>query len=339
MTATLLRKNSLALRRSSAALLAVTTAVAMMALSGFGGAPAAAAGQPQVGMGKAGPYAVLAGQTVTNTGDTNITGDLGVAPGSAVTGFPPGKMHNGTIHKATKGALQAKDALTVAYLDAKGRTPATPVAAQLGGKTLAPGVYKASSFMRLTGTVTLNAHSDPNAVFIFQAGSTLITASHSTVRLVGGAQACHVFWQVGSSLTLGTNTTFVGTVLALTSAALQTGATVNGRILARNGAVTLDTNTITRPGSCVTVAAPSSSRPASSSATPTSTPRSSTPAPVIPTGPPETGAAAPSHSDGGPLMIVGALALFGAVLVGGQASKRRRRLPAGRGSSHRSRRG
>jgi hypothetical protein len=108
-------------------------------------------------------------------------------------------------------------------------------------------VYKATSGLGLTGTVTLNAHNNPNAVFIFQAGSTLITASSSTVKLIGGAQACNVFWQVGSSATLGTNTTFVGSILALTSASVQTGATVDGRVLARNGQVSLDDNTITAP--------------------------------------------------------------------------------------------
>jgi Ice-binding-like len=336
MTAPHVSQPSRALRRSSAVLLAVVTTIAMMIFSEFGGTPAAAAGQPQVTMGKAAPYAVLAGTTVTNTGPTKISGDLGVAPGSAVTGFPPGLVRDGTIHKATKGAGQAKDALTTAYLDAKGRTPATPVGANIGGRTLAPGVYEASSFMRINGTVVLNAHSDPNAVFIFKAGSTLITASNATVRLTGGAQACHVFWQVGSSLTLGTNTTFVGTVLALTSASLRTGATVRGRILARNGAVTLDSNIITRPGSCDRVAAsPSASSTASATPRATSTPTSS---PVIPTGPPETGTAGTSHDSGGALMVVGALALFGAAVLGGQATRRRRRL-TGQGPGQRTRRG
>jgi Ice-binding-like len=341
---------SLALRRGSAALLALVTAVAAVILSGFAATPVAAAGQPQVGLGKAAPYAVLAGTTVTNTGPTKISGDLGLSPGSAVTGFPPGLVKNGSVHAATPGAKQAKEALTSAYLDAKGRTPATPVAHDLTGRNLAPGVYAAASFLRLTGTVTLNAHNDPNAVFIFQAGSTLITASRSAVRLVGGAQSCHVFWQVGSSATLGTRSTFVGTILALTSASLQTGATVKGRVLARNGAVTLDNNVITRPGPCATVRATSSptasaSRSSSggsggsgSSASPGSSGGSS--GPVIPTGPPETGVAVPSRPGGTVLMLIGALALFGAVVVTSQGTRRRRGL-SGRGPSRprRARRG
>ena len=148
--------------------------------------------------------------------------------------------------------MLAQSDLTTAYNSAAGRTPATTVSGDLGGRTLTPGVYKSASSMGLTGTVRLDAANDPAAVFIFQAGSTLITASNSTVQLIRGAQPCNVFWQVGSSATLGTNTTFVGTVMALTSATLVTGANVSGRILARNGSVTLDSNTVTRPTSCIT---------------------------------------------------------------------------------------
>ena len=207
----------------------------------------ASAAQGPVGLGTATPFAVLAGSTVTNTGPSVISGDLGLSPGSAVTGFPPGVVINGTEHVADAVALQAQTDLTTAYNDAAGRTPFTVVSTDLGGQTLDPGVYHAASSMGLTGTVTLDAHGDPNAVFIFQMGSTLTTASNSTVSLINGAQACNVFWQVGSSATLGTDTTFVGSILALTSAAVQTGTTVAGRVLASNGAVTLDTNTITTP--------------------------------------------------------------------------------------------
>jgi len=179
------------------------------------------AAQPPVGLGTATSFAVLAGTTVTNTGPSVISGDLGVSPGKAIVGFPPGHVINGVQHKGDAIALQAKNALTTGYNDAAGRTPATVAPSDLGGKTLSPGVYKASSALGLTGTVTLDAKSDPNAVFVFQAVSTLITAPNSTVKLIGGAQACNVFWQVGSSATLGTGSTFVGTIMALTDATVR----------------------------------------------------------------------------------------------------------------------
>lgn len=216
--------------------------VALLATVG----PVGAAASP-VGLGTATSFAVLAGQTVTNTGPSDISGDVGVSPGSAVVGFPPGQVTNGSIHAADDVAAQAQADLTTAYDDAAGRTPATPVSDDLGGKTLAPGVYKSASAMGLTGTVTLDGQNDPASVFIFQAGSTLITASSSTVALIRGASICNVFWQVGSSATLGTDSTFVGTVMALTSISVQTRTTIQGRVLARNGQVSLDDDTIKRP--------------------------------------------------------------------------------------------
>ena len=142
----------------------------------------------------------------------------------------------------------AKNDLVTAYDTAAGEGPTNPIVADLGGQTLTPGVYNSASSIGLTGDLTLNAGGDPNAVFVFQAGSSLITASTSRVNLVNGAQSCNVFWQVGSSATLGTGSTFRGTVMALTSITVTTAVTVDGRVLARNGAVTLDTDTITRPG-------------------------------------------------------------------------------------------
>ncbi|HLJ98864.1 MAG TPA: ice-binding family protein, partial [Streptosporangiaceae bacterium] len=180
--------------------------------------PAVAATAP-VGLGTAGSFAVLAGTTVTNTGPSLISGNLGVSPGTAVTGFPPGIVTGGTIHQADGVAGGAQSDLTTAYNDAAGRSPTANVPAFIGaGQTLAPGVYKASSSLEVGGSLTLDAHGDPNAVWIFQApSSTLITDSASSVILTNGAQACNVFWQVGSSATLGTNSTFAGTILALTS--------------------------------------------------------------------------------------------------------------------------
>jgi ice-binding like protein len=206
-------------------------------------ASTALAAQPPVGLGTADSYAVLAGQTVTNTGPSTINGDLGVTPGAAITGFPPGTV-NGTVHAADAVALQAQSDLTTAYNDAAGRTPPAAVPADLSGLTLTAGVYKSASALQLTGALTLDAQGDPNSVFIFQAASTLITASASRVNLINGAQPCNVFWQVGSSATLGTSSVFVGNIMALTSISMNNAVTVQGRALARNGSVTLINDTI-----------------------------------------------------------------------------------------------
>jgi len=190
-------------------------------------------------------FAVLGGSTVTNTGPTVITGNLGLSPGTAVTGFPPGIVTGGTTHAADAVALQAQNDTTTAYLNPAGQTCTSDLTGQdLGGKTLVPGTYCYSSSAQLTGTLTLDAGGDASAVWVFKTGSTLTTASNSSVRIINGGQPCNVYWQVGSSATLGTTTSFIGNILALTSITLTTGATVSGRVLARNGAVTLDSNTI-----------------------------------------------------------------------------------------------
>ncbi len=205
------------------------------------------AAQPQVGLGSATSFAVLAGATITNTGPTTITGNVGLHPGTSVTGFGSVTLH-GTLHKADGSALRAKRSLTSAYVSARGRTPVSTIPTELGGRTLRPGVYRTSAgTLGLTGRLVLDGRGDRNAVFIFQAASTLVTASNSRVSLINGAQACNVFWRVGSSATLGTGTRFAGNILASSSITFTTNARLIGRAFARNGAVTLDTNVITRP--------------------------------------------------------------------------------------------
>jgi hypothetical protein len=203
-------------------------------------------------LGTADSFAVLGGQTVSNTGPSVIAGDLGVAPGSAVVGFPPGTVTPpGTIHAGDAVALQAQNDLTTAYNTIAGEArTATLTGQDLGGLTLTPGVYFFATSAQLTGTLTLDAQGNPDARFDFQIGSTLTTASNSSVRLINGADGCNVYWQVGSSATLGSDTEFEGNILALTSITLVTNAAIqDGRALARNGSVTLDTNNVTA-GQC-----------------------------------------------------------------------------------------
>ena len=204
--------------------------------------------QPSVNLRSAALFSILAGSTVTNTGPTRVTGNLGVSPGTAVTGFLPGKVV-GVQHLADTTAAQAEADLTVAYNDAAGRTLCpVSIAGNLGGLTLAPGLYKSTSSLEISsGDLTLDAKGNANAVFIFQMASTLITTVGRQVILKGGAQASNVFWQVGSSSTVGTYSSFKGTIMADQAITLGTGATLEGRALARIAAVALDTNVVTRP--------------------------------------------------------------------------------------------
>lgn len=193
-------------------------------------------------------FGVLAGSTITNTGNTVINGNIGVSPGSAITGFPPGSVSPPyAIYGNDAVARRAQNDLTTAYNILAGRPATADLTGQgLGGLTLTPGVYNFDSSSQLTGMLTLDAQGDPNAVFIFKIGSTLTTASASSINLINGARGGNVYFQVGSSATLGTTTTFAGKILALTSITLNNGAVIScGSALASNGAVTLDTNTIT----------------------------------------------------------------------------------------------
>lgn len=234
-------------KKSTRPLRTAGVTLALSALVVLGGGTLAHAAEAPVGLGTAESYAVIGGQDVTNTGPTIISGDVGLHPGSSVTGFPPGII-NGTLNVANAAAIQAQLDVTTAYNDAAGRaTTETLTDPDLVGLTLVPGVYEGGA-LELSGTLTLEG--GVNDVFIFKAASTLITGSASSVQLTGGVRACNVFWQVGSSATLGTGSSFVGTVLALTSVTATTAATIEGRLFARNGSVTLDTNVITPSSSC-----------------------------------------------------------------------------------------
>jgi hypothetical protein len=205
----------------------------------------------QISLGTAQNFGVLGGSTVTNTGATTVNGNVGVSPGSAVTGFPPGVVVGGAIHSNDAVAMQAQNDVTTAY----NNIAATPcnvdlTGQNLGGQTLTPGVYCFTTSAQLTGALTLNALGNANALFLFKIGSTLTTASASSVTVINnGGNSCNkVFWQVGSSATLGTGTSFTGDILALSSITFTTGANSNGRALARNGAVTLDGNNVNTCG-------------------------------------------------------------------------------------------
>ena len=213
-------------------------------ITAYGPSPASAQSAPSLGAARS--FAVLGASTVTNTGLSVITGALGVSPGTAVTGFGPGLVASGTIHSADAAASAAQEAVTTAYNSLTDMACTQDMTGlDLGGQALTPGVYCFSSSAQLTGTLTLNAQGNPNAVFVFKMGSTITTASASSVVLTNGGSAGNVFWQVGSSATLGTGTSFAGNILAMASITATTGVRVNGRALARNGAVTLDTNAVT----------------------------------------------------------------------------------------------
>lgn len=216
-------------------------ALAALALA----APAAA----QVALGNASTFSVLGGSAVTSIGPSTVNGDLGVSPGTSVTGFPPGTVVNGTIHAGDATAAQAQIGVTSAYNALAARTCDTNLTGQnLGGLVLTPGTYCFNTSANLTGQLTLDAQGNPNAQFVFKTGSSLVTANGSSVLLTNGATACNVAWQVGTSATLGTTSSFVGNILALNSVTANNGASISGRALARNGAVSLDSANI---GGCV----------------------------------------------------------------------------------------
>ena len=247
--------------------LVVTVATAATLIASY---QVLAAGPTKVNLLTTDSFSILAGTGVTNVPTSTIVGNVGLSPaaGSNYSGITTAQV-NGTIYAAdgtgpagsvnNPGLLTtAKNDLTTAYVDTMGRTPTNTFATgdnQLGGKTLTAGVYRfgnaSSANLTAASPLVLDAQGDPGAVFIFQATSDLVTASASVVQLVNGAQACNVFWQVGSTATLGSSSTFVGTLMALTSVGVNSSATVEGRVFARNGAVSLNANTITRPSTCL----------------------------------------------------------------------------------------
>jgi Ice-binding-like len=238
-------------RRCGATLVAFAVAATVLVMFGV---TANAAVVATVQLGTSANYVVLGGSAVTNTGPSTLGGSLGLWPGTVITGFPPGKvLAPGTTDTTNAAAKQAQSDLTAAYVNAHGRSVTATTTADLANKHLQAGVYAGpgKGALQLTGPLTLDGAGNANSVFIFQTNSSLTTASGSTVTLINGAEACHVFWQVGSSATLGTGSTFVGNILALSSITVNSSVTVHGRALARNGAVTLINDTFTTP-SCAT---------------------------------------------------------------------------------------
>ncbi len=331
--------------------------------------PASAAQAVQLGT--ATPFAVLAGSAVSDIPTSAITGNVGLSPaaGTFITGLTQAEV-TGTIYSTdgtgpagnvnNPGLLTtAKNDLTTAYVTAAGQSPTSTFTAgdnQLGGQTLVAGVYAfghaSTANITAASPLVLNGQGDPNSVFVFQASSDLVTASNSVVQLINGAQACNVFWQVSSTATLNSSSTFVGTIMALTSINLLSGATVQGRVLARNGAVSLDANTITAPSTCAVSASSTTTTTGTTGTTATTSPPggggTTTPqgsisttgsigsgesaagsgsaagtTPVVPVGSPHTGfgGAAPSRNDG--LIGLGSLALVGSATVGTMAFRRR----------------
>ena len=259
------RRNGASTTRHDPHRLLSTAAVALVALgvSGIISTPAWAAQAP-VGLGTAESFAVLAGAGITNANQTTIIGDVGTSPTPSETGFDT-VTQTGANHHGDAVTQQAKVDLVTAYNAAAGASSPTAVAVELGGTTVKPGVYKGAT-LEITGTLTLDTEGDPNAVFIFQTGSTLVTAANSAVVVRDGATACNVFWQVPSSATLGTDSHLVGTVLASTAISAGSGATIAGRLLAQTASVTLDNNRITVPR-CSTPIAPDATDPTGASAT------------------------------------------------------------------------
>jgi hypothetical protein len=302
---TVRRQKSVITKTQHTRVLAGAAVVTLGAAAMLFGSQSAGAIGVSVGLGGADTYAVLGGESVTNDhgtipgGNTVLWGDLGVSTGTAISGFPPG-IRLGSTHVNDEHAQNAQLALTAAYNAAASQAPDATITTDLGGQTLDPGVYFAASSAGLTGPLTLDAHGDPDAVFIFQITSALTTATASSVVPINGATSCNIFWQIGSSATLGERTSFVGTIMALTSITLDSGATVDGRALARNGSVTLLDNVFTgAPCDSTTPSSPPSTGTPTTTPPSTGTPTTTPPSTGTPTGTPGTTPPTTPGGDGG----------------------------------------
>lgn len=194
-------------------------------------------------LGAAANFVALASSTLTNIGDGVFVGNVGVSPGTEIIGFPPGIMRGGTLYAGGAVPAQAQNDANIAYNDLAGELCNVNLTSQdLGGMTLTPGVYCFNTSAQLTGDLVLDGLNNPLAVWVFQTGSTLTTSSNASVNMINGGQALNVYWQVGSSATLGTTTSFKGNIIASISISMNTGASLLGRALALNGAVTMNTN-------------------------------------------------------------------------------------------------
>jgi hypothetical protein len=269
------------------------------------------------GLGTAANFLVLAGTpAISSTGLTVINGNVGIAPAAAVNGFPPGTI-TGTQEKATTVATTAKTDLDTAYGVAASSPCNTDMTGKnLGGNTLTPGTYCQTTAPTLTGVLTLSG----DGVFIFQAGSTLVTGPGAVVQLINGAQACNVFWQVGSAATLDTTTTFVGTVMAYSDFTMNDGVHLTGRALARTGQVTMIRDTIDPPATCTAATVPGPTT--TPTPIPTATPTARTLPPPIPAAPP-AGAMGGGQGFGAVLLLVGATLVTATIATGARSRRRR----------------
>lgn len=249
--------------------LITTTALALSTgLVLFSFAHSATAVEAPVDLGTASSYSVLAHSTVTNTNVTNLSGDLGLNPGTAVADTGS-LIVGGATNIANAPALQAKNDLDAAYTEAAGRSYLSLSGVELASQTIAPGAWESGGVLANSGNLTLDAQNDPNAVFIFKSTATLITGTGSTMTLINGADACNVFWVVPSSATLGTSSTFVGTIMAYADVAVLNSVTVQGRAMARTGQVTLDNDTFTSIPCSTPTPSPTASESPSASASAT----------------------------------------------------------------------